>query len=301
MNHLAKFSLCLLLFTSSFICAAEPVRKEWKNLSYYSESALSKAGEYQKTQCVLDISAPENAKGLPVLLWFHGGGLSVGSKAYAPMLKNEQIVNVAVGYRLSPKAKFPDSFEEAAKEQEKKLSEKGKGNFPDFIEDAAAAAAWAFANIERYGGDSKKIFVGGHSAGAYLSAMVGFDSRWLKPHEIQPERIAGLILLSGQVTTHFHVRQLLNYPQPEQVPVIDENAPFYHISVKAPPMVLIVGDRKKEWPARVEENEFLYATLRVMKHPHVEFYENLGCDHGTVASSPDTARQMKAFIEKVTK
>jgi len=278
-RHLERFGLflCLFLFLFSSVSAAEPSRTEWKNLSYYSESALGDADDYQKTRCLLDVSAPPDAKGLPVVVWFHGGGLSGGNKTISPLLKEEQFVLVGVGYRLTPKAKFPD-----------------------FLEDAAAAVAWTFANIERYGGDPEKIVVGGHSAGAYLSAMIGFDPRWLKPYELKPSRLAGLILMSGQMTTHFNVRKILNYPQPELLPIVDENAPLHYLSADAPPIALILGDRKIEWPARVEENELMYATLRAMKHPHVEFHENLGFDHGGVGGAPDAARQMKAFIEKVS-
>jgi len=280
MNRLAAFSLCpcLFFFVFSSAYAEEQKRTEQKNLAYYSESVLSTADDYQKTQCLLDVSAPVDAKGLPVVVWFHGGGLSNGNKCFSPLLKNENIVLVGVGYRLTPKAKFPD-----------------------FLEDAAAAVAWTFANIERHGGDSQKIFIGGHSAGAYLSAMIGLDARWLRPYELQPQQVAGLILMSGQMTTHFNVRKILNYPQPEYLPIIDENAPLHHLTKDAPPMVLILGDRKIEWPARVEENELMYAALRAMKHPHVEFHENLGFDHGGVGKAPGAAEQMKAFIEKVTK
>jgi acetyl esterase/lipase len=222
------------------------------------------------------VSAPSDAQELPVVVWFHGGGLSEGSKHFSPLLKNENIVLVGAGYRLTPKAKFPD-----------------------FLEDTAAAVAWTFANIDRYGGDAKKIVVGGHSAGAYLSAMVGLDPRWLKPHQLEPSRIAGLILISGQMTTHFNVRKILNYSQPEHLPIIDENAPLHYLSKNAPPILLILGDRKIEWPARVEENEWMYATLRAMKHPHVEFHENIGFDHGGVGNAPAAAQQMKAFLNKI--
>ena len=280
MDKLVTFSLrpYLFFFVFASAYAEEQNRTEWKNLSYYSASALADADDYQKAQCLLDVSAPVDAKGLSVVVWFHGGGLSSGSKCFSPLLKNENIVLVGVGYRLTPKA-----------------------GFPDFLEDAAAAVAWTFTNIERYGGDSQRIFVGGHSAGAYLSALIGLDPRWLRPYELKPQQIAGLILMSGQMTTHFNVRKILNYPQPEYLPIVDKNAPLHHLSKDAPPMTLILGDRKIEWPARVEENELMYATLRAMKHPHVEFHENIGFDHGSVGQAPGAAEQMKAFIEKVVK
>ncbi len=267
--------LLVCLFVSSAV-AEEKARTEYKDIPYYSEAVLAKADEYQRSQCVLDVSQPIDAKDLPVLVWFHGGGLSAGNKEIPKLLRGDRIVLVGVGYRLTPKAKFPD-----------------------FLEDAAAAVAWTFANAEKYGGDPKKIFVGGCSAGGYLSAMIGLDKRWLNPYEIEPSRIAGLALLTGQMTTHFNVRKLLNYPQPEYAPVVDENAPLFHLSKDAPPILLTVGDRRIEWPARVEENELMAAALRAMKHPHVEFYDHDGFDHGKMGSNPEAFAEIRRFIETV--
>ena len=268
------FAVVLLCFPS-FIAATE--RVERKNVPYYAETVLDGAGDYQKSQCVLDIFAPKDAKNLPVIIWFHGGGLTSGSKDVPEAFRQCDMVSVAVGYRLSPKAKFPE-----------------------FLEDAAASIAWCFENIEKYGGDPKKIFVGGTSAGGYLTGMIGLDSRWLKPYGIEPRRIAGLIPFTGQMTTHFHVKELLKYPQSKYMPVIDENAPMYYVSKDCSPIAFVVGDRKIEWPGRVEENELMAASLRAMKHPLVEFHENPGFDHGTVGKCPEAWEQMIRFIEKVS-
>ncbi|MDR2114879.1 MAG: alpha/beta hydrolase [Planctomycetaceae bacterium] len=253
-----------------------PLRTETKNVSYYAETT----GEYQKTQCVLDISVPKDAQkdiqNLPVLVWFHGGGLTAGSKEIPKHLRNTNIILVGVGYRLAPKAKFPE-----------------------FLEDTAAALAWTFANIEHYGGNPKQIYIGGCSAGAYLAAMIGLDSRWLKPHNIEPSRLAGLVLLTGQMTTHFHVRKMLNYPQQEYFPVIDENAPLHYISKNSPPILMVLGDRKLDMPVRVQENEFMAASLRAMKHPRVEFYEIKGYDHAGIGKALEAFQHIAKFITEI--
>jgi acetyl esterase/lipase len=266
--------LFFVYFCVSMTISAElSERTKIKNVSYYAETT----NEYQKTQCVLDISVPKNGKNLQVLVWFHGGGLTEGSKEIPEHLQNTNTVLVGVGYRLAPKAKFPE-----------------------FLEDAAAALAWTFANIEHYGGNPKQIYVGGRSAGAYLAAMIGLDSRWLKPYHIETSRITGLVLLSGQMTTHFHVRKMLNYPQPEYFPIIDENAPLHYISKDSPPMLFILGDRERDLPVRVQENEFMAASLRAMKHPHVEFYEIKGYDHnGICFNVPEAFQRIAKFISEV--
>ncbi len=274
----APLTLLFVLLLLPFVEAKDPARTVLKDIHYYPESVLADGDEYRRSQCKLDLSVPNEAKDLPVFVWFHGGGLSGGGKHFPGKMNGKNVVLVAVGYRLSPKA-----------------------DYPAFLEDAAAAVAWTFANIEKHGGDPRKIFVGGHSAGAYLSAMIGLDPRWLKPHDIERSRIAGLVLISGQVTTHFNVRKMLDYPQPETRPVIDENAPLYHMSKDAPPILFVLGDRKIEWPARVEENEFMAASLRAMKHPHVEFHENAGYDHGKVGDAPESFEQVGRFIETISK
>lgn len=191
----------VFLFTAALVFAEAPPRTETKDIPYYPETVLAKADDYQKSQCRLKISAPKDAKNLPVFVWFHGGGLERGSLEYPAeetpsLMMDKKIVLVGIGYRLSPKVPFPV-----------------------FIEDAAAAVAWTFKNIERYGGDPKKIFVGGHSAGGYLTGMVGLDPRWLASYDIDNKKIAGLVIHSGQVTTHFHIRKLLKYPQEEYHPI----------------------------------------------------------------------------------
>lgn len=278
MKKIPRFTTFLVVFSFLLVFslqADEPLRTEHRNISYYPDAVLEKSDEYRKTQCRLDISAPKDAENLPVLVWFHGGGLSGGSREIPALLKKEKIVLVGVGYRLFPKAKYPD-----------------------FIEDAAASVAWTFANIEQYGGNSENVFVGGYSAGGYLAGMVGLDPRWLKPYGIEPKRIAGLVILSGQVSTHFNVRKNMNYSQPEYATIIDEKAPMFYLSKDAPPIQLLLGDRKIEWPTRVEENQWMAAALRAMKHPHVEFYEHAGYDHGKMGNCPEAFARIRRFVTK---
>jgi len=143
-------------------------------------------------------------------------------------LKEKGIAVVAANYRLSPRAKSPA-----------------------YIEDAAAAVAWTFHNIGKYGGSAKRIFVSGHSAGGYLAAMVGLDRRWLAVHQIDANSLAGLIPCSGQAITHFTIRAERGIG--DKQPVVDDLAPLYHVRKDAPPMLLITGDRELELLGRYEE------------------------------------------------
>ena len=69
--------------------------------------------------------------------------------------------------------------------------------FPAFIEDTAAAVAWAVDNAVAYGADPSRIYLVGHSAGAYNAALVALDRRYLEVRDIDPDVIAGVVGLSG--------------------------------------------------------------------------------------------------------
>ena len=91
---------------------------------------------YAQERCKLDVYYPTNQKDASVVVWFHGGGIEGGNKHIDEQLKNSGLVVVAANYRLLPKA-----------------------HIDDILDDAAAAVAWAYKNIEKYGGSHRKIFV----------------------------------------------------------------------------------------------------------------------------------------------
>ena len=205
-------------------------------------------------RCRLDLYFPTK-KPYATIVWFHGGGLTSGERSIPMPLRNKGVAVVAVNYRLSPEFKSPA-----------------------FLEDAAAAVAWTFQNIANYGGSPERVFVSGHSAGAYLAAMVGLDKRWLGAHDIDANQIAGLIPLSPQVVTHFAIREERGIS--EFQPTVDEMAPLFHIRKDASPMLIITGDREKELLGRYEENAYFWRMLKLVGHKDVTIHELSGFDHG---------------------
>ncbi len=162
-----------------------------------------------KKMCRLDVYHPTNKKSFPTVVWFHGGGLTGGKRDVPKGLTEQGIGVVAVDYRLSPDVTVKDC-----------------------IDDAAASVAWVFRNIERYGGSADQIFVSGHSAGGYLTSMIGLDKQWLKRYDLDADRIAGLIPFSGHTITHFTARKELGMKDTQ--PLVDELAPLYHVRNDAP-------------------------------------------------------------------
>lgn len=268
-----KRIIALLIALVSVVDCGVALKKIESDIPYQPQSS----DEYILERCKLDIYAPENkpVKRLPVIVWFHGGGITAGNKSDFPkLIKELDIIFVTANYRLSPRIKAATA-----------------------IEDAAAAVAWTFENIEKFGGDKDKIYIGGHSAGAYLSGMVGFNPDFLKKYKMSNLDIAGLLLVSGQATSHFQVRKDMGDKRAQYAPRIDENAILWHVENKLPPVCLILGDRRIEFPERVEENEFLAAVLKKMNtSPYVEFHELQGFNHGDVALA--APQLMKKFIER---
>jgi acetyl esterase/lipase len=267
MKFIQALFVALTLISVSSAREAAPAT----SISYYP--AETKLDDPQH-RCALDMRLPANKQGFATVIWFHGGGLTGGTRDF-PMFAGEGVALISAGYRLSPQVPCPV-----------------------FIEDAAAAVAWTLKNISRYGGDPKKVFVGGHSAGGYLALMVGMDAKWLKPYGLAPNDIAGLLPVSAQVTTHFHIKELQKVPGPSLVPVIDEFAPLHFASKDLPPICLITGDRRIEWPCRVEENELLFATLKKLEHRDVEFHEIKDLNHATIPSG--AAGVMPGFVERIS-
>ena len=243
----------ILILSACFLFAQQPKYTTRTSIPYYSE-AIRGSDNYIKERCVLDVYYPENKTGFATVVWFHGGGLTGGSKEIPEALKDKNICIVAVNYRLSPKVKVKQC-----------------------IEDAAAAIAWTFNHISEYGGDSSLIFVSGHSAGGYLTLMTGLDKQWLKPYQIDANRIAGLIPLSGQAITHFTLRKERGIADTQ--PVVDEFAPLYHVRADAPPLLLITGDREMELLGRYEENAYLARMMKVAGHKNTRLLEMQGYGH----------------------
>ena len=214
--------------------------------------------DYARNRCRLDVYHPTDGKPFSTVVWFHGGGLKAGNKSVPKELTEKKIAVVAVNYRLHPKV-----------------------TAPVYIEDAAAAVAWTFKNIELFGGSPDRIFVSGHSAGGYLTSMVGLDTRWLAAHGIDANDIAGLIPYSGHTITHFTVRDERGISGKQ--PIVDDLAPLFHVRKDAPPLLLITGDREQELLGRYEENAYLWRMMQVIEHPNTELFELDGYNHGGMA------------------
>ena len=127
---------------------------------------------------VLDIYAPANAKNLPVVFWIHGGGWSQGDKTDVKLkpqwFMEKGFVVVSTNYRLLPEV-----------------------DMGTLIRDVAKAFGWMEKHIADYGGDPKRVLVGGHSAGAQLAAIICTDDRYLKAEGAAFNCLIGCVPVDG--------------------------------------------------------------------------------------------------------
>src|SRR5215813_1620273 len=167
-------AITLAIVTAAPLRAADGVDVR-TNLTYYSGEGADK---YRHR---LDLYLPKGKRDVPVMMFVHGGGFTVGIKdQYAfvgQVFAANGIATAVISYRLSPKT-----------------------SYPGHVQDVARAFAWLRAHVAEYGGKSDRIFVAGHSAGATLVAMLGSDPAYLREVGESLDHIAGVIPISGSFT-----------------------------------------------------------------------------------------------------
>jgi acetyl esterase/lipase len=127
----------------------------------------------------LDVHKPRHAAKAPVLVFFYGGSWQRGSRDLyrfvGASLAAQGIVTVVPDYSIFPPARFPM-----------------------FVEDAARAVRFTRDNATQWGGDPARLVLMGHSAGAYIAAMLSFDPQWLRQVDLNSQTdLAGFIGLAG--------------------------------------------------------------------------------------------------------
>ena len=184
-SQLARRSLLAMLPALLTACSAVDVLNATVSTASYRRTEGIAYGPDNGPQGrqKLDVYQPINSAGTgagkpPMVVFFYGGSWSMGDRAdyrfVGEALASQGIVAVIADYRLSPAVRYPV-----------------------FVEDSALAMRWAFDHAEQYGANPAKIFVMGHSAGAYNAAMLALDERWLSQVGLSPSRLAGWIGLAG--------------------------------------------------------------------------------------------------------
>ena len=205
------------------------------------------------TRQKLDVYVPrDGGQDLPVVVFFYGGTWQSGRRQdylfLAEALTARGIVVVIPDYRLYPEVRFPT-----------------------FIEDGAAAVAWVRHHIVDYGGGAARLFLMGHSAGAYIAAMLALNPSYLAQVGMSPDELQGFIGLAGPY-------DFLPLKRPRLIKIfggaddIPETQPVNFARAQAPPALLLHGAADKIVAPR--NSERLAQRLRAVgSRVEEKFYE----------------------------
>jgi len=239
--------------------------------------------EYAAKKDRLDVYAPAGAKGAPVVVSIHGGALREGDKKeqafVGHLLARAGFVGVVINYRLSPGV-----------------------THPAHVEDAAHAVAWARTHAAEYGGDPQKLFVIGHSAGAYLAALLALDPKYLAAYQMSAKDLKGVV----PVSAFFYVdRSGVAPDRPKDVWGTDAAAwkaasPAAYLRKDAPPMLLLYADGDADW--RRQQQADFQADMKKAGASTIETRMIAGRDHSSIwgrmkNANDETAAAIIAFIK----
>ena len=175
----------------------------------------------------VDVYLPRRPNpGAPLVVFFYGGSWQSGDKSLyrfvGVALASRGIVTVIPNYRVFPEVRYPT-----------------------FLEDNARAVDYARGRAPDWGADPRRLYLVGHSAGAYNVAMLALDRRWLGQAGMDPRRdIKGVVGLAGPY-------DFLPLRDPKLMTIFNgpeglaDTQPIVHVEGSAPPMALLAGEDDK--------------------------------------------------------
>lgn len=247
----------------------------------YSRQSDVSYGTHERNQ--LDIYIPNHLRDstgtAPVVVFFHGGGWNSGAKSYykfvAAALAEHGYVVVVPNYRLYPQVTAPEIYV-----------------------DPAAAVAWTLKHAQEWHGDSKRVYLLGHSAGAHLAMMLALNSQYLEHAGSSPNRLHGVIGLAGPYDFLPFSRGYMNelFGPPAQFAA---SQPINFVRRDAPPLLLMHGLHDTTVAPKNTRN--LTAAMQALNAcVHAEYFD--AADHGDlVAAFSSLKRHPVPVLPTITK
>ena len=208
----------------------------------HGESVVFDAAQGLSLDVYRPVSGERNA---PVVVFFYGGSWQSGERGYyrfvGEALARRGVLVLIPDYRKAP-----------------------KDVFPAFMQDGATAVAWARAHAAAYGGDPRRLFLMGHSAGAHIAALLATDGQFLAAQGMRPRDLAGVVGLSGPYDflplTDPKVMQALGPPAGWPA-----TQPVNFVDGDEPPFLLLHGDA--DTTCRPSNSQHLGARLHERGEP----------------------------------
>jgi len=241
---------------------------------------------YADNKDKLDLYLPEGRTNVPVIVSYYGGALMAGDKSQQAFIgqrfASAGFATAVVNYRLSPAVMHPAH-----------------------IQDAAASFAWVKRNIAKYGGNPDQVFVIGHSAGAYLVALLATDERYVAAHKLSLRDIRGVV----PVSAFYWVERTGVAPDRDKSvwgtdkTVWADASPAHHLRQDAPPMLVLYADGDDEW--RRQQNVEMAQVLKAAGSKTVEIAQIAARTHNTIWSkvaepNDETAEKIIQFVRANT-
>ncbi len=223
----------------------------------------------------LDLYLPHSESASPVYIFIHGGGFVEGDRSHygyvATPLAAQGIVTVVMSYRLSP------------------------SHYPEQAQDVQAVLGWVYRNIENYGGDASRIFIGGHSAGAILSAYVSVNKTWLAPASLPEDLIKGYVPISGPYDLRKPGGFVDNYLPDDSKRV--EASPVLNIQNLPPKAVVVTGALEKPY---LESSRLFVEALRAEGgDAKLLVLEGMAHDATALSAGDEEGRLVRALIDLI--
>jgi acetyl esterase/lipase len=252
-------------------------------------NALTPDGTFDKTEGIaygsdprqkLDVYVPRRTvENAPVVVFFYGGSWNSGSRSdysfVGEALASRGIVAVLADYRLYPQVRYPS-----------------------FLEDGAKAVAWTHEHIRQFSGDPKRLYLMGHSSGAYNVAMLALEPQLLEAVGLSPHDLSGWIGLAGPY-------DFLPIKNPEVRPVFfwpdspPQSQPINHVSRGAPP-ALLMASRDDDLVNPTRNTGGLASKLRAAGVPVQDLYYSRTSHATLVATLSRPMRGLAPVLDEVT-
>ncbi|WP_157369477.1 alpha/beta hydrolase [Zavarzinella formosa] len=232
----------------------------------------------------LDVYLPKDVKKFPMMMFVHGGSWNSGSKdlygSLGQTFAQQGIGTVIINYRLS--------------------RADNNVKHPDHIKDVAKAFAWMKANAAKLGGDEKKLYVSGHSAGGHLVSLLATDDQYLKAEKCSVADISGVMPISG-VYAITSIVPVFHRPFGKEDEMCKAASPVTHVKGSLPPFLVSYADADfltldkmaEDFGKKLKELKNEVTVMKLEKRNHFSIIINLA-----VSAQDPLTKAMVGFVTK---